>query len=97
LPKGRGQPRSSDLDRAFSTAYYAVFHAFAYRLVESLLGKPPNADIGLDRWISVYRSIGHKELADVLAEGIRGGAMRFGPSLARATPEFRKLQRHEAD
>ena len=40
LGKGqRSNPRQSDLKRAMSTAYYAVFHALCRNCADSLVGK----------------------------------------------------------
>lgn len=42
---GRGQPRNTDLRRAVSTAYYAVFHSLALAVVRQALPGATEAEI----------------------------------------------------
>lgn len=57
--KGRlGQPRQTDLKRALSTAYYAMFHALCLNGANSLVGKSP-AHRSHRAWKQAYRAVEH--------------------------------------
>ncbi|MFM8608617.1 MAG: hypothetical protein ACKOBC_11740, partial [Hyphomicrobiales bacterium] len=54
----RNKPRQSDLKRALSTVYYAVFHALAHCCADSIAGT--NRRSRSDRaWQHAYRSLDH--------------------------------------
>ncbi len=53
------RPRQSDLRRAVSTAYYAVFHALAQQNADLLVGS--TGAVRSERaWVQAYRAIDHK-------------------------------------
>lgn len=61
LPTEPGRPRQSDLRRAISTAYYAVFHTLAKSNADLLALK---SDGVLERaWSQVYRALQHGTFA----------------------------------
>jgi uncharacterized protein (UPF0332 family) len=53
-----GKPRQSNLRRAVSTAYYAIFHCLAKCCADLLIGGT-NADKGTPAWRHVYRALEH--------------------------------------
>ncbi len=61
----RGAPKQSNLRRAVSTSYYAIFHSIAAAHTDMVLGKtaPKNELFRL-----TYRTINHRELKDVCIE-----------------------------
>jgi uncharacterized protein (UPF0332 family) len=60
-----GQPRDSDLRRAISTAYYAIFHAILTAGADLFVGNTKRAT-GL--YALAYRSIDHQKLRNVCKE-----------------------------
>ena len=59
LGKGQmGPPRQSDLKRALSTAYYAMFHALCWNCADSFIGKT-KASRSQPAWKQAYRAIEH--------------------------------------
>ena len=52
------RPRQSNLRRAVSMAYYAMFHCLANCCATTLVGGP-NADKNKSAWIQVYRALEH--------------------------------------
>ena len=56
-----GAPRQSDLRRAASTAYYALFHHLARTCAQALVGSESARE---DAWRQVYRALGHNGLRD---------------------------------
>ena len=92
---GRGQPRQSDLRRALSTAYYALFHALCLICADGFIGTK-SADRSNPAWQQTYRSVEHalakRRCADNRIQGFPSGIRNFAE-------EFVKMQekRHEAD
>lgn len=88
------KPRQSDLKRAVSTAYYALFHALAKEAADLLVG------VGQDRpdkaWAHTYRALEHGFAKNACAQ-VRG--LGFPPGLGSVADAFVTLQqsRHEAD
>ncbi len=58
LPARPGRPRNTDLQRAVSTAYYALFHCLARSCADTLIGKS-GAVRGTDGWTRTYRALDH--------------------------------------
>ncbi len=90
-----GRPRETDLRRAISTAYYALFHCLAACCADTLVGGP-GSNRDLRAWNRMYRSLEHgiarrrcrhRDVADFPA-GIRYFAAVF--------VEMQDM-RHEAD
>ena len=55
---GRQKPRQSDLKRAASTAYYALFHALCWTCADSFVGGT-GADRSNPAWRQAYRAVEH--------------------------------------
>ena len=54
----RGQPRQSNLKRALSTAYYAMFHALCRNCADALIGTA-GANRSQPAWNQAYRAVEH--------------------------------------
>ena len=55
---GSQRPRQSDLKRAVSTVYYALFHALCRNCADCLIGTT-GADRSAPAWVQAYRSVDH--------------------------------------
>ncbi len=92
---GHGKPRQTDLRRAVSTAYYAVFHALARACADALVGKTkvkrPNK-----AWVEVYRGLGHGAARNACSAATNIG---FPQEIKEFSNAFERLQsaRHAAD
>lgn len=95
LAQSRGaRPRQSDLKRAISTAYYALFHEIARTNADRLIGVGANrAD---KAWRHTYRALNHGEAKNACAQLQNLG---FPAALVQVGQAFRTLQeqRHSAD
>ena len=58
LGSGRGRPRQSELRRAVSMAYYAMFHALAKQSADMLVGAT-RGNRSQRAWRQAYRSLEH--------------------------------------
>jgi uncharacterized protein (UPF0332 family) len=58
-PPNNGAPRQTDLRRAISNAYYAVFHTVLTEVADEIVGKTRRAK---PQYALVYRSIAHSSL-----------------------------------
>ncbi|HFB98297.1 MAG TPA: hypothetical protein ENJ62_04080 [Bryobacterales bacterium] len=90
----RGRPRQTDLRRAISTAYYAVFHALCHMCADALMGPRQESR---EAWRQVYRSIEHGIAKD---RCIRNHSRDNLPvNIRKFCSIFVQLQekRHEAD
>lgn len=56
-----GRPSSTDLRRAASKGYYALFHALTRDIAWSVLGEPQGDEL----WLPLTRSVTHKAIEDV--------------------------------
>lgn len=102
---GPGRPRTIELRRGVSTAYYAVFHELAFRGTEALLQDPSGN--WSSRAASVSRWVTHaalRELSEVVTGARTNGALRdalgsVAPEVVRIGDAFVSLQqaRHRAD
>lgn len=90
----RTRPRQSDLKRAISTAYYALFHAVARNNADRLIGVGANRS---DKaWRQTYRALNHGEAFRACNNLL---ALGFPADLVQVGIAFRTLQeqRHNAD
>jgi uncharacterized protein (UPF0332 family) len=55
---GKRRPRQSDLKRAISAAYYAVFHQLCWTTADTFIGGQ-NAQRSTPAWRQAYRSLDH--------------------------------------
>jgi hypothetical protein len=92
---GRKQPRATDLRRAISAAYYAVFHAIASAAADSVV---PANKRATEQYSRVYRSINHRALRS-LCERVRGKNSDFGSDIREFAAAVADLQekRYSAD
>ena len=90
----RGRPRQTDLQRAVSDAYYALFHALAICCADTLVGtgyyrRQPE-------WRQIYRSLEHgyarRQCNERALANFPSAIQRFGSHFATT-----QLQRHLAD
>jgi len=90
----RGRPRQSDLRRAISTAYYALFHGLARDAADLMVGTGV-ARAG-EAWAQVYRALEHG-FAKNACKQIR--SFDFSDNIIRCADTFVRLQelRHKAD
>lgn len=93
LASNRGQARQSDLKRAISTAYYALFHALAKECADRLVGTGERSD---QAWRQTYRSLNHGDARSACATL---NALGFPSGIKDVGHHFRSLQenRHRAD
>ena len=92
----RGRPRETDLRRAVSTTYYALFHAIAICCANTLVGGS-SSNRSESAWIQVYRAVEHRT-ARVRCEN-QQVMQRFPAEIQGFARLFVELQiaRHEAD
>ena len=90
----RGRPRQTNLRRAISTAYYAVFHSLCHMCADAFIGN--NNDMR-EAWRQVYRSLGHGYIKDRCASNYMKQC--FPLNVRNFCFIFKQLQekRHEAD
>ncbi|MCY4260653.1 MAG: hypothetical protein OXC91_10375 [Rhodobacteraceae bacterium] len=95
--KGRkGKPRQSDLKRAMSTAYYAMFHALCRNCADSFIGTSCALRSQM-AWRQVYRAVDH---GHAKTQCMNQGVMcQFPPEIQRFAVKLIELQnrRHQAD
>ena len=65
-PFPRGRPRQTDLQRAVSDAYYAMFHALAASIADCIHGSRTAANE--TDWVRTHRSLQHRRAANPLHE-----------------------------
>ena len=87
-------PTETDMRRAISTAYYALFHTLAASNAELIAG-PPQSDVSAYAWERVYRRLDHGRARN----NLRTVISRLSQAGARFARAFIDLQdrRHEAD
>lgn len=87
------RPRQSDLRRAISTIYYALFHVACKNCADSFVGR---RGPGNKAWRQVYRSIHHGNAKERYS---RKDTNLFPQPIINFANEFIQLQakRHEAD
>jgi hypothetical protein len=91
-----GHPTTeTDLRRAISAAYYAVFHAIASAAADSIV---PANKRATEQYSRVYRSINHGALRK-LCDRVRGKKLDFGDDIREFAAAVADLQekRHSAD
>ena len=93
---GRGRPRQTDLCRAVSAAYYAMFHALAQCCADLLAGSTAAAR-RQEAWRQIYRALEH---GLARSQCSNPAAMhRFPPEIRKFAEVFVAMQRerHHAD
>ena len=91
---GSGRPRQTDLRRAISTAYYAVFHALCHMCADAFIGTRAETR---KAWQQVYRSLEHNNVRKSCRSGVIEN--RFPEDIKELCSIITQLQekRHEAD
>ena len=92
---GTSRPRQSDLLRAVSTAYYAMFHALAAQIALQLVGRRTAAN--RTAWRAAYRVLDHRTAKDLCKSKKR--LETYCDEIKGFAGEFVRLQeeRHKAD
>ncbi|MDE2787199.1 MAG: hypothetical protein OXL37_11100 [Chloroflexota bacterium] len=87
----------TELRRAVSCAYYAIFHTLCRAYADVMAGPHLGSQLGRDAWNMAYRSIDHGLARSKCSDG--GNMRRFGPNIQDFAGRFVELQqrRHEAD
>ena len=93
---GNRRPRQSNLRRAVSTAYYAMFHCLAHWCASTLVGGL-NADRSEPAWRQVYRALEHGRVKSSCAN--KDLLSKFPQEVQDFANEFVSMQakRHLAD
>lgn len=89
----RRRPKDSNLRRAVSAGYYAVFHELCRQAADSFIGASKR---GTPAWSIVYRSLQHKQAADRCRKLLGKGAAPTVSSVASLFPIL-QAERHIAD
>ena len=93
---GRGRPRQTDLCRAVSSAYYAMFHTLA-RCGADLLAGATRASRSQPAWVQTYRALEHGQALNRCRNS--SVVSRFPPAIQEFADCFAEMQRrrHYAD
>ena len=96
IPTGQGKPRSTNLRRAVSTAYYALFHCLAGSCADTLIGGV-HAIRGSGAWILTYRALNHRSAKAKCRD--EQNLRQFSESIREFAEMFARMQghRHRAD
>ena len=94
--KRLGSPRQSDLKRAISTAYYAMFHALCWNCANCLIGKTKSSR-SKHAWRQAYRAIEHGFAKNQCRS--KSTLAKFPKEIEDFANQFAALQekRHQAD
>lgn len=92
---GRGRPRETNLRRAVSTAYYALFHCLAQCCADTLVGGA-GSDRSQPAWNQTYRALQHRTARQRCERQL---IRRFPDEIRHFARQFAELQgmRHYAD
>lgn len=90
IPRDRARPVQAALRRSISSSYYAVFHALAKSIADSLVGSVPKTRPNR-AWVDVYRGIGHSTTKDACK---KAGSVNFPASIRAFADSFVRL--HDA-
>ena len=89
-PLSLGRPRQTDLQRAVSDIYYAMFHALATACANTLAGANYNAR-RQPEWRRIYRSLEHGYVRRQCND--RTAMAQFPPEIRRFAQHFTVVQR----
>ena len=92
----RGRPQQTNLRKAISAAYYAMFHALANGNADTLVGSTPNVRTSAE-WTRTQRALNHGTVRAQMSKSIEMAA--FDTAIQDFSNTFLALQpqRHEAD
>lgn len=88
---GRGRPRQTDLCRAVSSAYYAMFHTLA-RCGADLLAGAGHSNRSQSAWGQTYRALEHGQAKNRCLN--RPLVSQFPPAIQEFANCFAEMQRH---
>lgn len=97
LAGGKGKPKQSDLRRAVSTLYYAMFHELARACADHLAGTNPRERSNA-AWRQTYRSLSHGYVISQCRDNrFKNG--KFPQCIKDFAIDFEEMQikRHSAD
>ena len=96
IPVRKGKPRSANLRRAVSTAYYAMFHCLAGSCADTLIGGL-RAGRGTDAWTLTYRALNHRSAKARCRD--EQNLRQFSEPIREFAETFARMQeqRHHAD
>ena len=91
----RGRPRQTNLRRAVSTTYYALFHCLTACCADALAGRAGSSS-GAEAWRQAYRALDHGQARGRCE---RAAERNFPPGILRFATHFTDMQgkRHRAD
>ena len=94
VPAGPGRPLESDLRRAVSTVYYALFHSLAECCADEFFNKNMRGQPG---WVRTYRALNHRRAEEACR--VRRDMLSFCVEIRDFASHFVDLQdqRHRAD
>jgi uncharacterized protein (UPF0332 family) len=97
--KPNQKTRSSDANRAVSTAYYAVFDCIAAIVADRVAGKRIGNQTNTSAWVKIYRSLDHRAVRDAILRAVQQGEMLDYDNLQKTAVMFQRLQsaRESAD
>lgn len=89
----QGRPRRTDLRRACSNIYYAMFHCLCEHVANQLAGRSRRNS---KSWVIFYRHLGHGEAKKAL---MGRDVLNLDPAVSRFATHFKYMQevRHTAD
>lgn len=87
----RGRPRQTDLCRAISAAYYAMFHTLAWCAADTLAGAT-RASRSQPAWEQTYRALEHGHVRNQCQN--RSAMSRFPQDIQRFGDHFVEMQRY---
>lgn len=87
----QGRPRQTDLCRAISNGYYALFHTLARCGADELAGKT-RASRSQPAWQQIYRGLEHGHAKNQCQN--RAIMTRFPPAIQEFAEHFILMQRH---
>lgn len=92
LPKGPGAPRKSDLHRAVSSAYYAVFHELCKQTADTFVGYRNDS-----AWLLFYRALDHGKARDRCRQLAADPNLDAGLAVFATAFMDLQVQRHSCD
>ena len=92
-----GGTTDTELRRAVSCAYYAIFHTLCRAYADTMAGPYISSQLGQELWNMAYRTLDHGPIRNKCNDA--GSMSRFSPDIRRFAITLVNLQqrRHEAD
>ena len=92
-----GGTTDTELRRAVSCAYYAIFHTLCGAYADVMAGPHVGSQMGRELWNMAYRTIDHGPARNKCSDSV--GMSRFSPDIQNFAAKLVDLQqrRHESD